>query len=144
MTADSKPEKPGKPQAPADAPAANETQSGASPPAAQELQVPMRESRKRRAEAGILAHYEAEEENVQLKETIMALQQDLRASQMEATSLRERMEAQREDHQTVLAGSESRAMSALAERDKAVAECTALRTLFASMKRIWDMVPKEA
>lgn len=109
----------------------------------QELQVPLKESRKKRAEAGIMAHFEAEEEILAARETINGLRQDLTAANMEVASLRERIEQMKDDHATVLNASEGRHHTAMAERDRAVSESIALRTIVASMKKIWDMVPGE-
>lgn len=108
----------------------------------QELQVPLKDSRKKRAEAGILAHFEAEEEILTARETIKTLRENLRHAELEVASLKDRIETLKDDSATGLNASESRLTSAMAERDSAVAESVALRTIVASMKKIWDMVPK--
>jgi uncharacterized coiled-coil DUF342 family protein len=63
-------------------------------------------------EAGLVAYHETAEQIDRLKDELDNVRQDLRARDMEVSSLREQMDAMKENHATVLNASESRATAA--------------------------------
>jgi chromosome segregation ATPase len=129
-----KPEKPGKP-------GQEVAQAQDAPATASEVVRAMSPTRRAQMEAGLVAYHETAEQIDRLKDELDNVRQDLRARDMEVSSLREQMDAMKENHATVLNASESRATAAMAERDRAVSETTALKTIIASMKRIFEMAP---
>jgi hypothetical protein len=133
-----KPGKPGKP--PASIASEPEGSQEAAPPAPS----PLTPTRIAQMEAGLRAYQEVEQANETLRRSLADAQQDNKAKDMEIASLRERMEAMKDDHATILNAVESRATAAQAERDLAVADASALKAFLASMKAIWDRIPNGA
>jgi uncharacterized protein YhaN len=124
-----KPEKPGKP--------------GKEPEreTAQEVARPMGPARLQQMEAGLRAYHETADEMEQLRTQLTDARQDLKARDMEIASLNERMTTLRDDHSQIATAYESRLATVQAERDNAVSEATALKTIISSLKRVLQMEP---
>jgi chromosome segregation ATPase len=129
-------EKPGKPGKP---PAATESAA-----VAQRSQSPPEEltpTRIAKMEAGLRAYHDAEQQIETLQRVRDQLLLDVKDKDLEIRSLNERLDNQRDDHQSARSNLESRLITAEAQRDQAVAEATALKTFLSSMKAIWDRIP---
>jgi uncharacterized protein YPO0396 len=110
---------------------------GGKPPA------PLTPTRVAHVEQGLRAFQETEAEMEGLRKDLDRTRQELKARDLEIASLNQRIETMRDDHASERNRLESRSTTCEAARDEAVSEMTALKTILASMKKIFDLVPKE-
>jgi chromosome segregation ATPase len=101
----------------------------------QELQRPMKESRRSIMEAGLRAYHETAQEMEELKAQIDRLNLDLKAKDMEIASLNERIHTMRDDHASVVTNYESRIVTADAQRSEAIAEAVVLKTVLVGVAK---------